>query len=139
MPFPIIASDLQRCHYGDVECIRKTITSYAITLANGRRDLGLVPFDPLYVDKVDIQQGSASPVNVNLKFRNLKCFGMSTAKINNVVGFERDPSKSKFEFIAHIDHISLVGQYKVRGNILLLPIIGNGAVNLTFGKLLLPS
>lgn len=102
-------------------------------MQGGRRELGLVPFDPLHVDEVVIEQGNTSPVNVNLKFRNLKCLGMGTANIKNVVGFERDPTKSKFEFTAHIDHISLVGQYKVRGNILLLPIIGNGPTNLTFG------
>lgn len=131
----IIASDLQRCHYGDVNCVKNTINLYASTLQSGRRDLGLVPFDPLHVDEVSVEQGNTSPVNVNLKFRNLKCFGLGTAVIKDVVGFERDPSKSKFEFTAHIDHISLIGQYKVRGNILLLPIIGNGAVNLTFGTL----
>lgn len=27
----------------------------------------------------------------------------------------------------------MVGQYKAKGNILLLPILGNGAANLTFG------
>lgn len=128
-----LANDLKKCHYGDVECIRETITLYARTLQNGRRDLALIPFDPLHVDEVAIEQGNASPVNVNLKFRNLKGYGLGTANIKNVIGFERDPTKSKFEFNAHIDHISLIGQYKVRGNILLLPIIGNGAVNLTFG------
>lgn len=116
-----------------MECVKNTINLYAITLRDGRRDIGLVPFDPLAIDEVNLEQGNTSPVNVNLKFRNLKCFGLGTADIKKVVGFERDPSKSKFEFTAHIDHISLVGQYKVRGNILLLPIIGNGAVNLTFG------
>lgn len=108
---------------------------YALTLRSGRRDIGLVPFDPLHIDEVAIEQGNASPVNVNLKFRDLNCFGLGTADIKSVVGFERDPSKSKFEFIAHIDHISLVGHYEARGNILLLPITGNGAVNLTFGML----
>lgn len=81
----IAASDLPRCHYGDRECLIKTINTYAVTLKNGRRELGLVPIDPLQVDEVNIDQGSGSPVNVNLKFRNLKCFGLSTAKIKNVM------------------------------------------------------
>lgn len=49
-------------------------------------------------------------------------------------GFEKDPATSKFEIEASIRQISLVGKYKVRGNILLLPIVGSGAANLTFGK-----
>lgn len=65
--------------------MRQTINVYAKTLKNGRRDLGLVPIDPLQVDEVNIEQGNTSPVNVNLKFRNLKCYGLSTAKVKNVV------------------------------------------------------
>lgn len=52
----------------------------------------------------------------------------------NCSGFEKDIATSKYEIMAHIDRISLVGNYKARGNILLLPIFGNGPANLTFGK-----
>lgn len=81
----IVASDLGRCHYGDRVCLKKTINEYAVSLKNGRRELGLVPIDPLQVDEVKIEQGNNSPVNVNLKFHNLKCFGLSTAKIKDVM------------------------------------------------------
>lgn len=54
-------------------------------LKNGRRELGLVPLDPLQVDEVNIVQGSSSPVNVNLKFRNLKGYGLSKVQIKNVM------------------------------------------------------
>lgn len=80
----IVASDLGRCHYGDRACLKKTINEYAVTLKNGRRELGLVPIDPLQVDEVSIDQGTNSPVNVNIKFKNLKCFGLSTAKVLSV-------------------------------------------------------
>lgn len=50
-------------------------------------------------------------------------------------GFEKDPATSNFEIVARIDRISLIGQYKARGNILVLPIHGNGPANLTFGEL----
>lgn len=81
----IAASDLGRCHYGDRQCLKRTINEYAVTLKNGRRELGLVPIDPLTVDEVNIDQGNTSPVNVNLKFRDLRCFGLSTARISNVM------------------------------------------------------
>lgn len=51
----------------------------------GRRDLGLVPIDPLQVDEVNIEQGTNSPVNIDLKFRDLKCHGLSNAVIKKVV------------------------------------------------------
>lgn len=49
-------------------------------------------------------------------------------------GFEKDLANSKFEIYAKIDRISLVGHYKARGNILLLPVFGNGGANLTLGE-----
>lgn len=85
MFFKFAATDLTRCHFGDSKCLRKTIQKYATTLKYGRRDLGLVPIDPLQVDEVNIDQGNTSPVNIQLKFRDLKCHGLSTATINNVV------------------------------------------------------
>lgn len=80
-----VATDLGRCHFGDTECLKKTITEYAVKYRDGRRDLGLVPIDPLQVDEVSINQGNMSPVNINLKFKDLKCHGLSNAIVKNVV------------------------------------------------------
>lgn len=81
----LAATDLRKCHFGDTECLRHTIGEYAVMLKNGRRDLGLIPIDPLQVDEVNIDQGNNSPVNINLKFREMKCHGLSTAVIKKVV------------------------------------------------------
>lgn len=79
------ATDLKRCHFGDTECLKKTITEYAVKYRSGRRDLGLVPIDPLQIDEVSIQQGNQSPVTINLKFKDMKCHGLSNAKVKNVM------------------------------------------------------
>lgn len=79
-----IASDLQRCHYGDTECLRKLIPLYVKDLKNGRRDLNFVALDPLQVNEVEIVQGAQSPVNINLKFRDMQCHGLSTTQIMKV-------------------------------------------------------
>lgn len=83
--FQTAATDLRRCHYGDTDCLKETIGSYAVLLRDGRRDLNLVPIDPLHVDEVNIDQGTNSPVNINLKFRNLKCYGLSQATVKRIV------------------------------------------------------
>lgn len=92
------ASDLGRCHYGDRECLKRTINSYAILLKNGRRDLNLVPIDPLQVDEVNINQGSTSQVNINLRFRDLKCYGLSKAVIKDIMYVFIFRSLNKFIF-----------------------------------------
>lgn len=50
-------------------------------------------------------------------------------------GFEEDPSTSKFEIYAKVDRLALLGTYKIRGNVIILPVVGNGASNLTFGMI----
>lgn len=55
------------------------------TLKDGRRDINMVSIDPLRVDEVDIIQGSDSPVNVNLNFKDVLFYGLSTLDVKKVV------------------------------------------------------
>lgn len=54
-------------------------------IKNGRRDLGMIPVDPLQIDEISIEQRSKIPVNIKVKLRNLKCYGISTATVEKVV------------------------------------------------------
>lgn len=49
-------------------------------------------------------------------------------------GFEKDPTTSKFEIYANVDQLQLIAKYKAKGNIIILPVVGQGPANLTFGK-----
>lgn len=80
-----LASDLPKCHFGDKQCLISTINLYAKALKNGRKELNIAPIDPLKVDEVNIVQGNSSPVNINLKFRDLLCFGLSDVVVKNVM------------------------------------------------------
>lgn len=48
-------------------------------------------------------------------------------------GFGADPRTSKFEVIGKTKQLSIVGKYTLNGKVLILPIVGNGLANLTFG------
>lgn len=54
-------------------------------------------------------------------------------KVSIFSGFEKDPKKSKFEFYCMVPKLSIVGHYKVGGKVIVLPVTGEGPVNLTFG------
>ena len=54
-------------------------------LKDGRRDINMVPLDPLHVDEVDIIQSSKSPVNINLNFKDVSFFGLSNLNVKKVV------------------------------------------------------
>lgn len=49
-------------------------------------------------------------------------------------GFNRDAENDKIEFKLRAPVLSLVGNYKISGRVLVLPIQGNGRSNMTMGK-----
>lgn len=61
------------------------MNSYVRMLKDGRRDINIAPLDPLHVEEVDIIQGSESPVNVNLNFKECRFYGLSNLNIKKVV------------------------------------------------------
>lgn len=82
---PFSAPNLERCHQGDTNCIATVINKYVRTLKDGLRDINMVSLDPLHVDEVDIIQGSDSPVNVNLNFKDVLFYGLSELNVKKVV------------------------------------------------------
>lgn len=51
-------------------------------------------------------------------------------------GFEKDPSTSKFEIYGKVDRLALIGQYTIKGSVIVLPVTGSGPTNFTFGMFL---
>lgn len=49
-------------------------------------------------------------------------------------GFDKDIESSKFEIYADVEKLSLIGKYKVKGRVIVLPVVGEGPANLTFGN-----
>lgn len=79
------AAELPRCAAGDTRCLVEKMNEYIAAYQKGLRALNLVSLDPLFIDKVDIIQGSESPVNVALNFKNVTMTGLSSLKVYNVV------------------------------------------------------
>lgn len=48
-------------------------------------------------------------------------------------GFDKDPTTSKYEIYASVKQFTLIAQYKVKGSVIILPVVGSGPANLTFG------
>lgn len=48
-------------------------------------------------------------------------------------GFDQDPKMSKFEYYGSVPKFSILGNYEVSGSVIVLPVVGNGPSNLTFG------
>jgi len=129
-------TDLPRCHAGDGQCLKQTITQTLTLVKNGRREINLPPIEPLHVSKLEINQGNDSPVAITLSFRDLNVYGLSTATVTKVNGFEADPRTSKYELEAKVPKLTLRGKYKINGKVLILPITGKGNSELVLDNVL---
>jgi len=120
-------ADIPRCHTGDTECIKKTATDLIhIHAKTGHAEAAFPIIEPFYLKRFDISDGRTSSLSLKLRFSDVKVGGLSGAKIDRCVGFEKDPSKSKFELYGSFPKITLQGKYVAEGRILILPIQGDG-------------
>ncbi|XP_063709323.1 uncharacterized protein LOC134837861 [Culicoides brevitarsis] len=123
-----LALELQKCKEGDSDCILNTINNQVLPYGKyGVPSMHIPPLDPLKVKTLTIEQGGSSSVNVKLYFRDLEYEGFSRARMQR---FKMKDGKLNFD--AHVPIVTQMGQYKISGNVLILPISGNGLSNMTF-------
>jgi len=129
------SEEIEQCTAGDSDCLARVVNYVLLNKNQGLRPIGLVPIEPLIIDKLDIVQGGQSPVNIVLNFRNIALTGVSNGKIKSVKGFDPDFDGKKMEIKAKFDgSVTLAGNYKISGRVLILPIQGNGKCNLTLNN-----
>jgi hypothetical protein len=130
--FLFVKADLKRCRADDNACILEVANKILSDGFKGNAVLGLPQIDPMKVDRIDVSQ-DGGPVTIKANFRNLDLTGLSKAKIYKISGFD-SPGKKKLEFQLRAPLASAVGPYKVKGQVLVLPIGGDGIIKLNFSK-----
>lgn len=103
--------------------------------SDGMEELGLKSIEPLTVDKIDIVQATDESIQINLKLRNVKFFGLSKAKVYEISGFKKDPEKNRIEIRFTTPLGSLFGPYELNGRFLVLPVSGKGNITLKLPNL----
>uniref|UniRef100_U5ETV6 Putative hemolymph juvenile hormone binding protein n=1 Tax=Corethrella appendiculata TaxID=1370023 RepID=U5ETV6_9DIPT len=122
-------NDIHRCHIGDNNCVTNEFNRVFQNFENGHIGLNLKSLDPLKIEKMDIVQGGDSPVNIVLNFTNVDFNGLRKAKVHSISGFVSNPKKMEVRLKAPV--LSLIGNYKINGRVLILPIAGVGKSNMT--------
>lgn len=84
---------------------------------------------------MDIVQGGNGPVQMQLLFRNCSLHGISKGKISTIKGFEENFDGKNAEISGLVPKVELLGNYKINGQILILPIKGHGRTNCTLMNL----
>lgn len=78
------AGSVTKCAHGDHACFTQSAQDVFKNHPSGLKDLNLLPFDPLRVKSLVIDRNPSSPVNLELKFKDLDMLGLKSAKITNV-------------------------------------------------------
>lgn len=96
-------------------------------LYTGIPEIGVPHFEPLHIDQVSVSRGSG---NLNLQggFHDLIVHGPSNTTVRRA---SLDMEQKALEFDLDIPRLRINAQYNLKGQILLLPIIGNGDVAMT--------
>lgn len=121
-------NSFSRCNQEDGKCLLEAITATFRSFYKGVPEIGLVPLDPLQIDKMDIIQGDG-PINIELNFKKVNLLGFQHAQVKKASGFTANPTKMDMNVLVPV--ASLVGGYKINGKVLILPIQGEGSSNMT--------
>ncbi|XP_037956729.1 protein takeout-like [Teleopsis dalmanni] len=128
-------ADIPRCHAGDTNCITRTsmnlVRQYART---GYPEAAFPVIEPFLLKRFDISDGRESSLSLKLNFKDVRVEGISGVQIDRAVGFDRDPSTSKFEMYGSFPKLQMRGKYTADGRILILPIRGDGDADITIIK-----
>ncbi|XP_055383167.1 protein takeout-like [Condylostylus longicornis] len=128
--------DIEKCKYGDVECIKKVAGDVLQKYPHGLESLKLPDLEPFHLENATFGDASTPRENfdVKLKMSDFDLFGLSKIVFEKFVGFEKDPTKSKFEFYGRIPNLKINAKYDVKGKVLGLPIEGDGPLEMEIGN-----
>ncbi|KAE8747294.1 hypothetical protein FOCC_FOCC005938 [Frankliniella occidentalis] len=108
------------------ECLRKSFNHMIPALARGIPELGVHKFEPLFVDRIGLQKGNGGVI-INGAFRDMNVHGPSNATATYV---RLDFNKKVYHLGVNIPTIRVDANYIIDGQILLLPLVGEGTARL---------
>lgn len=130
-----IASGIPKCKFDDEDCLTSVMNGVIQGTYQGSTELGLPTIDPLFIEQLTIiPGGGSSQVKLNIDLKNANLYGISKGVYYKANGFKKDPEGNKLEIKIKIPLFQIIGTYKANGQILILPIQGNGLANITLGK-----
>uniref|UniRef100_A0A6B2EBP2 Putative hemolymph juvenile hormone binding protein n=1 Tax=Phlebotomus kandelakii TaxID=1109342 RepID=A0A6B2EBP2_9DIPT len=125
-----LPSEIPKCNYEEHDCIIDRTNWVLKNRPEGIPSIKLLHFDPIEVPSMSIVQGGNSPVNIDLQFKNVKFYGLANATVTKIKGFGKDVEQD-IELYLSSPKVALIGPYTINGRVLILPVQGKGASNLT--------
>ncbi|XP_028040391.1 protein takeout-like isoform X2 [Bombyx mandarina] len=108
------------------ECIQKVIEVVAPKFADGIAELGIAPLDPVQLGTVEVNNPA-----LKITFTDTVVTGLRGSKINSYK-INLDKGKATIDFTANV---TLKAHYVMDGQVLILPIRGNGPAKIKITNL----
>ncbi|XP_054730600.1 circadian clock-controlled protein daywake-like [Anastrepha obliqua] len=123
---------ITKCHFGDEKCMIEQGQKLLNRAATGIPELDIPSIEPLVVEKIEMLGDKNSALKVDLVMTDVKFHNYTKPKITTIKGFTKDLSKPMKIVTQNINpRLTIKSKYKVDGNILVLPIKGEGELTLT--------
>ncbi|XP_055703719.1 uncharacterized protein LOC129802123 [Phlebotomus papatasi] len=107
-------------------CFKKMFEGMFKSLAKGLPEVGIEPFEPLKIQNVQISKGMGS-LTLAGGFQNLLVRGPSNATVRRALLNFADKT---LDFDLELPLLRINATYNLKGNVLLLPLVGNGDVKM---------
>ncbi|KAK5645852.1 hypothetical protein RI129_004316 [Pyrocoelia pectoralis] len=112
------------------KCLNDMFVRMFPQLAKGIPEANISPFEPLYLDSVSVSKGSG-PITLTGSFINLTVVGPSNATPTFTNIDIRNKTMHSGIFLPLLD---IKARYNLKGNILVLPLVGHGMSDLKLIK-----
>ncbi|XP_034662606.1 circadian clock-controlled protein-like [Drosophila subobscura] len=122
-----ITQDIQRCRFGDTDCLIESMNSIIRRYPKGIPSIGMKPID--VVDIMDSQiwnNAQRGPVWFMFKMFDQVNYGFENTTITKVRGFDKNPTTSHIEILGEIPSLIHKGMYTAVGKLLFIQMNATG-------------
>ncbi|KAM3958257.1 protein takeout-like [Aphomia sociella] len=112
-------------------CLKDALNTYIPRLATGVPEYGVPPCEPLEVPSLSVQQ-STGPISVTSSYTDVTVKGPSSMRVKDVKVYSK---KHKVVAKIYIPELRMKGNYALSGQLLMLPIKGDGKFTAKYGDI----
>ncbi|KAJ0173352.1 hypothetical protein K1T71_011528 [Dendrolimus kikuchii] len=124
-----LPAEFTRCKQNDSklnDCLKAAVPD-----ALRRMKQGIAIQEPLFVSGINIESG-AGPVVITQNYKNIKLYGLTDSVLTS---YKADLKNYRLRTDSHTPKMEFIGDYVMKGRILVLPIQGKGIANITMQSL----
>lgn len=129
-----LPEDFTRCRQSDAklnDCLKSAVPDALRRMKNGIASLAIPQMEPLLIAAINIDSG-AGPVTITQNYKKIKLHGLTDSVLTT---YKADLKHYRLKTDSLTPKMEFIGDYVMKGRILVLPIQGKGIANITMVNL----